>query len=258
MGKIFGYHLGFGLLGNLAVLVLTEILAAVVKALLAWITGLMFPLIVGIIGGAIAGIIASVFIANGNAVYFDDNDKSKFTNIWRNIAIDNSKKIRIGKILLMLLPFIAICVISAFFAIKQFPIISKYQSVQEHENMIPVMLGAVALMNTAIFWLVYAICIMVHYIQSRCKCGTVMCYVLGEALGAKEYVITDTKSKDTYGKIGDVYSGDEKIGEVRSSSSYTLERERLVHVTTYSCHCIFCGKEKRTEQQSSRILKDWH
>ena len=263
MRKVFLYHLSRGLLGNLIVVGVSAVFMLISMAFVA-LAGFMFMSIVGIIGGAIAAVVTSLVLQGRLDAYIPDNltraSSLSFTTLWKTISIDSKNKIGLGKIFLMLLSFLVLSAILLFFGIKLFPIIIANNKLsQDFGKMIFITLGTVAIISSAIFWFFYECCIFAHYRTSRCKCGGVMCYGYGKVTDFQRSEFTQTKTKDSYGTIGDVYLGNDKIGEIKGNTgSYTMQREGVKFTSTYGCQCVFCGKTKNFKKFETKYTSNWH
>lgn len=242
MFKIFGFHLSIGCaMGSVLLFV-----SIVVELLLNFI---------GVIAMPVFGIVYTILVLNFFALEAIGMDtpviqkkefengkeefKDKFINYWEERL--NKKRTKMLKIILMLLPFLAfstLFIAISYIIYKQFPPFSSY------EDKFPIIkiLGDLSLCQ-ATFWLTYTGYLFVYYLKRRCSCGCVMSTKEFEKVDSKSSEFYEEKTKDTYGKIGEIYYKNEKVGDIEGVTGFkTRHRKSYIRSHTGICRCIFCGK----------------
>lgn len=261
MIKIFSFHFFIGVLINVIVAILSSIAFWVLASIFASLSGFMFPLIVVLILGIIAGCIgirlAVTSESLGLKTYIQDDkyySLNVYSKMWKN-RIDKNRSVKLITIIMVLLSYIAIALLFIWLASNQFSYCSNIE--EKSGKTLPYWLLALVLSESAGFWIIYWIYLMKHYISCSCRCGKVMSRIEEKLLDYQYYDDEQSKTKSTYGVIGEVFDGDKKVGEVRGKTgSNTIYREVHSSSWTSKCRCVYCNRVK--EIKDGRVwFSDW-
>ena len=210
----------------------------------------IFSGILGIIGTIIVMVILHfIFLGETPQDLVSENllerykeDKS-FMAFWDNMRA-NRKRVSIWKCLLWLLPLAAIGTVMLILAKN-----THFKFDYRDESLI--MLGKVVSGNViginCVYWNLIFIYSVFHYLRVTCiKCGAVLPFIEDNISDYNSVDNIQTKRSDIYGTIGTVYSGNEKVGDVRGKVG-TVEKKYRTWGSTYNshCHCLYCGKRRK-------------
>lgn len=92
--------------------------------------------------------------------------------------------------------------------------------------------------------------LVIHYLSNTCKgCGNIFCHERKEILSHKNYDEVKTKTKDTYGKVGELYCKDKKIMDISGKTgTQTYETHWKGHHSEYLCECVYCNNQKTIDE----------
>lgn len=164
------------------------------------------------------------------------NDKG-FFDFWHYMCA-NGKKVNIGKCVLCLLPMAVISVVMILMALNTY---SSFEYTQGN-----IILSGLISIN-AVYWGLMFIYAFFHYLRFTCfRCGAVFSSIEHSTSNGTYVNNVQTRSHDIYGTIGTVYSGNEKVGEVRGKVG-TIEKKYKTFGSKYKSHCCckYCGKPKK-------------
>ncbi len=217
------------------------ILAFWVHAIVAAIFGSLFSSIGVMIFSSI--IMAIVCIIYRFAVLKHFLEEEEYADIWTT-----DKKIKSITVQLWILPKLLIAVALLIF------LISAYKNSLFGEFILGY--GFISAIST--FWFFHWLFMFLYFNSQTChNCHAVMCWKNDGRSNYHETEREQTKTRDTYGTIGEVYLDNQKVGEVKGTTgSYT--RKRTIKTTSYISHyiCQFCGNKKSTAEFRS-TYGDW-
>ena len=110
-----------------------------------------------------------------------------------------------------------------------------------------------ALASLPAYWGTHALFTPVAFARRRCKtCGAVFSYVKIGSGEMNTSTSQHTSEKSGESTIGHVYVGGQKVGDVKSKSSWNVET--TVKTTTFHdrCECVFCKTQKELESMFFR------
>ena len=259
MIKIIAWHFGLGVLLNVVTVIITAIAYSLLSVLLAYFTGFIFTAIVVHLAVAVfcggGGIywIAHLFNLKTHLSRMPQYPDGHYEKLWYR-PIKRNRPIKFIRFQATLLLFLFFAVGFIFLAKFQYSNVAK--AVYDTGALGGWVL-AVIVSVSAMMWLIYWFYLMIHYACATCRCGRVMTRAEGSTENYDYSTSTQTKTKDTYGVIGEVYEDDQKVGEVKGTTGhYTVERE--VHQSSWTsvCHCIYCGRVKKVHHSDS-YYGDW-
>lgn len=248
---MFGYYLiNFfrGILGNIIYVLLTMIPIAIF---------VLLNFTAAMIGSSIVGVIFFILriILNQNSektsfyygvskidTIIDKYELSKYQtsdNLPRTINEDifkraaQKKPIRAFWAYLWLALHLVIAVVSAVYAIRLTQDIKSDSAI-----------GAVPLIHTAVFQIIYFIVRLVFYIRSTCfKCGNIFCKMEESSELLESNMGTYNKDRDINVNVGSVYSDGKKVANVYRKETRTDTYVSSSSKTLHHCKCLYCNKE---------------
>lgn len=271
MFKILITRYGIGILLNILLVIVVGILHAIILNLIP-ISINSLTIFCYVFGGVISVIATSVVLKFfWSFIIFDNN--SDFGNFegdfkfWKK-RLEDGKPVKCIVMQLFILPILAISVTlilimvfmySSFNSmIAQF-IAEQNGSVNSSHCALQVF-PATILSASAVLWLIYYFCIVSHYIKATCpQCGNLYSYCEGNDVAGSYYSREETqhKYKDRYGKVGELYLDDKKIGDVRGKTG-TDTYERKIKSFGHDVHaqCKYCGRKTKI-YHGACIISDW-
>lgn len=182
---------------------------------------------------------------------------SKSERAWEMLYREN-KQIKYRKTFLILLPELLCAVLYSIVLTFMYFISGKaFLSITDKTTtqFLGYSMGLTVLGVSAGLWGGYWITMELWFLKNRCKkCHCVMCYTLVGISNYKSRTSTQYKSRDTYGKIGELYVDDEKVGDVNGvTGSYTLKREVHTSSHTENYQCIYCGTPKKKKVKDTYV-----
>lgn len=262
MFRIILFHFKYGILYNFIAAVTSAIVFLLVGGLLGFI-GMVFPCVVAHIVVAAEVILLSVLKIDKRCEYIEGyKDKegnykpedNAYTKMWFGFC-EKDKKITIIPLLCVLLLFLAIAAVFFYFGFRIYqglPIYVSKSSTETGTDLLMHWILPVVLSSSAVTWLIFWLSLVAHYSQSACGCRVVMSRMQVSSKDSHFSEWTQEKTKDGYGTVGSVYVNNNKVGDIKGSTTYTVSRSGWTHSWTAICRCRYCGEEYEKKERRSK------
>lgn len=180
-----------------------------------------------------------------------NRDDGKYTKIWYDFC-KRKKKVNIVYPLLVLLLFLAIAAIYFYFGFQRYqglPFYLSKNSTESGEDLLYRWLLPVVLSVSALTWFFHWGSLSFHYLRATCGCRSVMSRKQIETKDCSFSEWTQEKTKDGYGTVGSVYVNNNKVGDIKGSTTYTVTRKGHTLRWISVCQCCYCGNKFEKEER---------